>query len=77
MPDKTVGVILGGGVINNAPALLKKLIREKVTQRYPKARVVSAKLPPSVGAALMASYNDGQNARQLFSKVRKDYLKSE
>lgn len=65
-------VAFGGGVIQHAPQAFLALLAERVHARYPEADVISPRLSPAHGAALMTAYHHGLDPHALFDAIMHD-----
>jgi len=65
-------VAFGGGVIQHAPQAFLALLAEYVHARYPDVDVISPRLSPAHGAALMAAFHHGCNPHALFDGMMQD-----
>ena len=65
----TVDVVLGGGMLRHAPAVLREGIAIRVTAAHPAATVHEAELSPALGGALLAAFHAGQDPAALFARL--------
>lgn len=66
-----VEVVLGGGVLENGPPVLRSMVGRLVRKKYPGAFVHKPVLSPGIGAAVMAAFHDGQNPKKVFQQACK------
>ena len=64
-----VDVVLGGGLLNNGPPLLREVLAEKIKGERPSVIVHPPHLPPAVGAAVMAAFRVGSDHRRIFARA--------
>lgn len=64
-------IVLGGGVLLNAPKLLRDLIAKKVRARYKKAAVHTPHLSPAAGGAVMAAFFAGLAPQKVFRQAKR------
>ena len=66
-------VVLGGGLLANAPRLFRQRIAQLVRKKYAKVTVHSPHLSPAVGGAVMAAYLDGVKHRPFYRTAKKTW----
>jgi len=62
-------VALGGGVLLNRPKMLLEMIRDKVREKHPRARVRAPLLSPAIGGCVMAAHLAGLDPKAVFNKA--------
>ena len=62
-------MVFGGGVFQQAPEQFWKRLERDIRARCPEATVKRPQLPPECGAAVMAAFSKGQDARAFFNRL--------
>lgn len=66
-------MVFGGGVIQRAPTAFWDALERRITDSFPEVNVHPPCLPPECGAALMAAFNGGEDARAVFSAMAQQH----
>jgi len=68
--SRSPDLVLGGGVIAQAPPRFWDLIRERLRTDWPDSRVTPPALPPELGAVVMAAFRTGRDPKACFDRLQ-------
>lgn len=68
-------MILGGGMLNMAPARFLDAFSSKLRAKHPEVRTGTPELPPESGALLMSACKMGADIKDLWDKLKEGYSK--
>ena len=66
--DDNADVVYGGGLIKHASKAFIEELLDRTEKQFAGCTAKITELPPSVGAALLAAYTDGEGIESLFQK---------
>jgi N-acetylglucosamine kinase-like BadF-type ATPase len=66
-----VDVVLGGGLLNHGPKLLRDRIAARVRTVHPNVTIHQPHLSPAIGAAVMAAFLAGAKPTTVFTNARR------